>query len=82
MLGHWFVTAHPIIIKIAMSGLFTDCGCLTCTRDREAGGTPHQAAAIRLVGLGTGQQQWCLYQWVRASMELDMLARERSMNPR
>ena len=79
-------TSLALLINTAnnktMSGIFTDCPCATCSRDREAGGTAHQAAAIRLVGLGSGHPQWCLYQRVRASMELDMLARERSMNPR
>ena len=81
MLDHWVVTAQLIIKAFAMS-LFSNCRCQDCSQDREVGGTPRQAAAIRLVGLGAGPEQWCLYHRVKASMELDLLARERSMNPR
>ena len=81
MLEQWIVTAQPINIDTKMP-LFTDCVCAACQEDRAAGGTLRQASALGLVGLGEDQETRCLYLRVKDSLEVDLMAREKSMNPR
>ena len=60
----------------------TSCACPDCREDRALGWSTRQAQALRLVGLGRRREKRCLYQRVKCQLEGELLAREKSLNPR
>ena len=60
----------------------TSCPCPDCHEDRAVGWSTRQALALSLVGLGRKRERRCLYTRVKQQLEEELLAREKSLNPR